>query len=87
MGLACQGAGKLWGGRFSGKTDPVMEQFNASIGYDKRMCTFQRFDSLTTVFIQAQSARVDVLTCAAFWRIPFPYDDGLVFREGGPPRQ
>jgi len=32
-----EGAGKLWGGRFSGKTDPVMEQFNASIGYDKRM--------------------------------------------------
>eukprot|EP00036_Acanthoecidae_sp_10tr_P009293 CAMPEP_0182928020 /NCGR_PEP_ID=MMETSP0105_2-20130417/14962_1 /TAXON_ID=81532 ORGANISM="Acanthoeca-like sp., Strain 10tr" /NCGR_SAMPLE_ID=MMETSP0105_2 /ASSEMBLY_ACC=CAM_ASM_000205 /LENGTH=465 /DNA_ID=CAMNT_0025066007 /DNA_START=8 /DNA_END=1405 /DNA_ORIENTATION=+ len=29
--------GKLWGGRFSGKTDPVMEKFNASIGYDKRM--------------------------------------------------
>eukprot|EP00041_Stephanoeca_diplocostata_P030109 m.901933 g.901933 ORF g.901933 m.901933 type:complete len:503 (-) comp23689_c3_seq9:1060-2568(-) len=29
--------GKLWGGRFSGVTDPVMEQFNASIQYDKRM--------------------------------------------------
>eukprot|EP00038_Savillea_parva_P008263 m.175798 g.175798 ORF g.175798 m.175798 type:complete len:470 (+) comp14054_c0_seq1:2280-3689(+) len=28
---------KLWGGRFSGKTDPIMEQFNASIAYDKRM--------------------------------------------------
>ena len=28
---------KLWGGRFTGATDPVMEQFNASIGYDKRM--------------------------------------------------
>ena len=28
---------KLWGGRFTGQTDPVMEQFNASIGYDKRM--------------------------------------------------
>jgi len=24
-------------GRFSGETDPLMEQFNASIGYDKRM--------------------------------------------------
>lgn len=29
--------GKLWGGRFTGATDPVMEAFNASIGYDKRM--------------------------------------------------
>ena len=29
--------GKLWGGRFTGETDPIMEQFNASIGFDKRM--------------------------------------------------
>lgn len=28
---------KLWGGRFTGKVDPVMEQFNASISYDKRL--------------------------------------------------
>ena len=28
---------KLWGGRFTGKTDPVMEEFNNSIGYDKIM--------------------------------------------------
>jgi argininosuccinate lyase len=28
---------KLWGGRFTGKTDPVMEKFNASLGYDKIM--------------------------------------------------
>lgn len=26
---------KLWGGRFSGATDPIMEKFNNSIGYDK----------------------------------------------------
>jgi len=37
MSESQEGAGKLWGGRFSGKTDPVMEQFNASIGFDKRM--------------------------------------------------
>ena len=36
--MASQEAGsKLWGGRFTGKTDPVMEQFNNSIGYDKTM--------------------------------------------------
>ncbi|XP_071789938.1 argininosuccinate lyase-like [Asterias amurensis] len=29
--------GKLWGGRFTGSTDPIMEKFNASIGFDKRM--------------------------------------------------
>nr|XP_057943503.1 argininosuccinate lyase isoform X2 [Doryrhamphus excisus] len=28
---------KLWGGRFVGATDPVMERFNASIAYDQRM--------------------------------------------------
>lgn len=27
---------KLWGGRFTGATDPLMEQFNASISFDKR---------------------------------------------------
>uniref|UniRef100_A0A672HJ81 Argininosuccinate lyase n=1 Tax=Salarias fasciatus TaxID=181472 RepID=A0A672HJ81_SALFA len=29
--------GKLWGGRFVGDVDPVMEKFNASIAYDQRM--------------------------------------------------
>lgn len=28
---------KLWGGRFEGAVDPVMEKFNASISYDKTM--------------------------------------------------
>ena len=28
---------KLWGGRFTGKTDPLMEQFNASIAFDRQM--------------------------------------------------
>ncbi|XP_077403773.1 argininosuccinate lyase [Vanacampus margaritifer] len=28
---------KLWGGRFVGATDPVMERFNASVAYDQRM--------------------------------------------------
>jgi argininosuccinate lyase len=28
---------KLWGGRFTGKTDPLMEKFNASIHFDKRL--------------------------------------------------
>jgi len=31
------GASKLWGGRFTGKTDPIMEKFNNSINYDKIM--------------------------------------------------
>ena len=32
-----EGAGKLWGGRFTGATDPLMEAFNESLSFDKRM--------------------------------------------------
>ena len=28
---------QLWGGRFVGKMDPIMEKFNASIGFDQRL--------------------------------------------------
>ena len=28
---------KLWGGRFTGPTDPLMEQFNASLAFDRRL--------------------------------------------------
>ncbi|KAJ1780181.1 argininosuccinate lyase [Coemansia sp. RSA 2523] len=31
------GAKKLWGGRFTGATDPLMEAFNESIHFDRRM--------------------------------------------------
>ncbi|KAJ1965177.1 argininosuccinate lyase [Dipsacomyces acuminosporus] len=31
------GPKKLWGGRFSGETDPLMEAFNESIHFDRRM--------------------------------------------------
>ncbi|KAI9503496.1 argininosuccinate lyase [Coemansia spiralis] len=35
--MASSGAKKLWGGRFSGATDPLMEAFNESIHFDRRM--------------------------------------------------
>ncbi|KDN45907.1 putative ARG4-arginosuccinate lyase [Tilletiaria anomala UBC 951] len=28
---------KLWGGRFTGKTDPLMHEYNQSLSYDRRM--------------------------------------------------
>jgi hypothetical protein len=28
---------KLWGGRFTGDTDPLMEKFNESLPFDKRL--------------------------------------------------
>ncbi|XP_036251292.1 LOW QUALITY PROTEIN: argininosuccinate lyase-like [Molothrus ater] len=36
MAAAAEG-NKLWGGRFSGSTDPIMEMLNASISYDQRL--------------------------------------------------
>nr|CAD7589466.1 unnamed protein product [Timema genevievae] len=38
MVLGEPGGAKLWGGRFSVGTDPLLEKLNASIGYDKRLC-------------------------------------------------
>jgi hypothetical protein len=35
-----ESGGKLWGGRFGDRriVDQVMERFNSSISYDKRLC-------------------------------------------------
>jgi len=41
-----ENAKKLWGGRFSGAVDPLMEKFNASIGFDKRMWKEDIFGSM-----------------------------------------
>ena len=30
-------AKKLWGGRFTGETDPLMHKYNQSLSYDQRM--------------------------------------------------
>ncbi|KAH9997240.1 argininosuccinate lyase [Russula vinacea] len=35
--MAGNPAQKLWGGRFTGKTDPLMHEFNQSLKYDQRM--------------------------------------------------
>lgn len=38
MEMSSEGSSaKLWGGRFTAKTDPIMEKFNNSIAYDKVM--------------------------------------------------
>ena len=38
---------KLWGGRFSEDIDPLMEKFNESLSFDKRMAQEVRRDYLT----------------------------------------
>lgn len=39
-------AKKLWGGRFSKKTDPLVEEFTKSIHYDYRLAKYDVLDSL-----------------------------------------
>jgi len=34
------GSGKLWGGRFSGETDPSVERFSASVHFDKALARY-----------------------------------------------
>ncbi len=34
------GSAKLWGGRFSGKTDPTVERFSASVHFDKALARY-----------------------------------------------
>ncbi|MBV7338315.1 argininosuccinate lyase [Chloroflexi bacterium TSY] len=50
---------KLWGGRFTGETDPLMEQFNASVGFDQRMW---RADILGSQAYATALARARIIT-------------------------
>jgi hypothetical protein len=37
--IVMESGGKLWGGRFSDRrVDQVMERFNSSVSYDRRLC-------------------------------------------------
>ncbi|KAK9693783.1 argininosuccinate lyase [Basidiobolus ranarum] len=57
---------KLWGGRFSGATDPLMEKFNASIHFDKKMYAadvqgsqaYAKALALTGIITQEESAQL-----------------------------
>jgi hypothetical protein len=61
MSTAAGGAAKLWGGRFTGKTDPLMEAFNNSIGFDRR---FWRVDIRGSIEYAKALARAGILTGA-----------------------
>ncbi|KAH9857075.1 argininosuccinate lyase [Lenzites betulinus] len=50
---------KLWGGRFTGKTDPLMHEFNQSLRYDKRMYAA---DISGSIAYAKALARVGILT-------------------------
>jgi hypothetical protein len=53
------GGAKLWGGRFTGKTDPLMEKFNNSIGFDQR---FWRVDIRGSIEYAKALARAGILS-------------------------
>lgn len=61
MSAAAGGGAKLWGGRFTGKTDPLMEAFNNSIDFDKRMW---RVDIAGSIEYAKALARAGILTHA-----------------------
>ncbi|KAG6850529.1 hypothetical protein H0H93_012145 [Arthromyces matolae] len=50
---------KLWGGRFTGKTDPLMHAFNQSLRYDQRMYAV---DIKGSIAYAKSLARVGILT-------------------------
>ena len=50
---------RLWGGRFTGKTDPLMVAFNNSIGFDQRMW---RVDISGSIQYAKALARCGILT-------------------------
>ncbi|KAG0072820.1 hypothetical protein BGZ92_003993, partial [Podila epicladia] len=52
-------ARKLWGGRFTGKTDPLMEKFNASISFDSR---FYKADIVGSQAYAKALARKGIIT-------------------------
>jgi len=48
-------AKKLWGGRFSKKTDPLVEEFTKSIQYDYKIAEFDLFGSMIHVNVLKKS--------------------------------
>ncbi|KAK0210642.1 argininosuccinate lyase [Desarmillaria ectypa] len=50
---------KLWGGRFTGKTDPLMNDFNESLSYDRRM---HNADIIGSIAYAKGLRRIGILT-------------------------
>ena len=59
MSSSSSSGAKLWGGRFTGATDPLMEAFNNSISFDKRMW---RQDIRGSIAYAHALARAKILT-------------------------
>jgi len=62
---------KLWGGRFTGKTDPLMEKFNESLPFDRRMWA-EDIKARRPPRRGAQKAAAAAAAAAVGWRPPRP---------------
>ncbi|MDY4127564.1 argininosuccinate lyase, partial [Peptostreptococcus porci] len=54
---------KLWGGRFEKNTDSLMEDFNSSIGFDKKLCHFDIVGSKAHATMLAKSGIISDKEC------------------------
>ena len=57
---------KLWGGRFTGATDPLMEKFNESLPFDQRMWAEDIRVSRPAVLCTACLCSATKLVCFCF---------------------
>ncbi len=71
---------KLWGGRFSGATDELAEQFNASVTFDARLAVYDIRGSLAHV---AMLGEKDILTGEEVGQIESGLRDILAEVEAG----
>ncbi|MDY5964364.1 MAG: argininosuccinate lyase, partial [Peptostreptococcus porci] len=54
---------KLWGGRFEKNTDSLMEDFNSSIGFDKKLYHFDIIGSKAHATMLAKSGIISDKEC------------------------
>ena len=78
---------KLWGGRFTGKIDPLMEQFNASISFDRRLWAadmrgsqaYARALALAGILTPAEAAQI----VAGLEQVAAEWDQGAFVLQAG----
>eukprot|EP00940_MAST-03C_sp_MAST-3C-sp2_P002796 g2796.t1 len=74
------GGAKLWGGRFTGAVDPLMNEFNASIGFDKRLSVV---DARGSIAYASALERAGILTNEEFKGIESGLNDVIAEWESG----
>src|SRR5271170_723114 len=73
-------ANKMWGGRFGSKPDPIMEEINASIGFDRKL---YRQDIAASKAHAAMLAKKGIITAQDAKKIAHGLDTILSEIEAG----